>query len=194
VIGGLHDYVQIYIDRKLAGTLDRRLGQSRLTLPPVSGSAALDILVENSGRVNFTNVIRTERKGITGSVTIDGKSPRHWQIYSLPLTDLDGMQFVPKPCTGPCFYRFALSVSAGSKSSALAGTFLNTHGLAKGMAFLNGRPLGRFWSVGPEFTLYAPGSWLHSGPNNIVLFDLQGNTDEKLSTTDRADYGSSEQH
>jgi beta-galactosidase len=57
---------------------------------------------------------------------------------------------------------------------------------------LNGQPLGRFWSVGPEFTLYTPGPWLHPGANEIVLFDLQGTRNESLKTAAQADYGSSQ--
>ena len=188
VIDGLHDYAQIYIDRKLIGTLDRRLAQSHLTLPATPAAATLDILVENSGRVNFTKVIRTERKGITGSVTIAGREPRHWQIFSLPLTDFAGVHFQSTKCQGPCFYRFTMDVPPASDASAPADTFVNTHALHKGMAFLNGQPLGRFWSIGPEFTLYTPGPWLHAGSNAIVLFDLQGTPNEPLTTTSRAEY------
>jgi beta-galactosidase len=198
VIDGLHDYAQIYIDRKLVGTLDRRLGRSSLTLPPTLSKATLDILVENSGRVNFTKVIRTERKGITGSVTVGGQEPKHWQIYSLPMTDVAKVHFDKAPCEGPCFYRYSMTVQAANAESSahlatFPDTFLDTHGLSKGIAFLNGHALGRFWSVGPEFTLYTPGPWLHAGPNDVVIFDLQGTAREALKTIDRADYGSAAQ-
>jgi beta-galactosidase len=190
-IDGLHDYAQIYIDRKLVGAIDRRLGQSTLALPPILGKATLDILVENSGRVNFTKVIRTERKGITGSVSIGGRQPAHWQIYSLPMSDLVKLRFTRKTCEGPCFYRYSMTAAPSAGSAPLPDTFLDTHGLSKGIAFLNSQPLGRFWSVGPEFTLYTPGPWLHAGTNEIVLFDLQGTAKESLRSTDRADYGPS---
>ncbi len=49
VIDGLHDYAQIYVERKLIGTLDRRLGQSRLALPKAPGAATLDILWRTRG-------------------------------------------------------------------------------------------------------------------------------------------------
>ncbi|WP_348263579.1 beta-galactosidase [Telmatobacter sp. DSM 110680] len=186
-IDGLHDYAQIYLDQKLIGALDRRLGQSHLSLPAVPGPATLDILVENSGRVNFTKVIRTERKGITGSVVLAGVQPQHWKIYQLPMTNLTRLHFTSSTCEGPCFYRFSMNTSASGAS--LADTFLNTHGLTKGIAFLNDDPLGRFWSVGPEFSLYTPGPWLKRGSNQIILFDLQGNASESLKTMDHADYG-----
>ncbi|MGB7134998.1 MAG: beta-galactosidase family protein, partial [Acidobacteriaceae bacterium] len=100
ILNGLHDYAQIYVDQKLAGTLDRRLGTDHLTLPVVHRPATLDILVENSGRVNFTNVIRTERAGILGSVTLGGRTPQHWQIYSLPMDRLSRLHFEAAACSG----------------------------------------------------------------------------------------------
>jgi beta-galactosidase len=189
-IDGLHDYAQIYINRKLIGTLDRRLGRSNLKLPPILGKATLDILVENSGRVNFTKVIRTERKGIVGSVSIGGQHLAHWQIYSLPMADLTKLHFAKGVCEGPCFYRYSMMAQQSSTSNAgAADTFLDTHGLSKGVAFLNRQALGRFWSIGPEFTLYTPGAWLHAGANELVIFDLQGTRNESLKTIDHADYG-----
>ena len=191
-IDGLHDYAQVYLDRKLIGTLDRRLGQSEMSLPSISAPATLDILVENTGRVNFTSVIRTERKGITSSVAVEGSAPQHWQIYSLPLNDLKPLKFTRAQCEGPCFYRFTLQVSGNAADRA--DTFINTHGTSKGIAFLNARPLGRFWDVGPEFSLYTPGPWLRSGQNEITLFDLKGTDKESLSTTDHADFGGDDAH
>ena len=48
----LHDFALIYLNGKLVGTLDRRLGEARLHLPLTPSSSQLDILVENSGRIN----------------------------------------------------------------------------------------------------------------------------------------------
>jgi len=177
VIDGLHDYAQVYIDHELAGTLDRRLGTSRLTLPPIARDSALDILVENTGRVNFTKVIRGERKGITGAVTIAGHEPDQWQIFSLPMDQVDELPFAAKPCSGPCFYRTRMDVDAP------ADTYLDTSTLHKGFVWLNGRPLGRFWDIGPQFTLYAPGPWIRRGANEIVFFDLRGNANESIGAT-----------
>jgi beta-galactosidase len=72
VLDGVHDYAQVFIDQKLVGTLDR-LDQTTLNLPRVTHAATLHILVENTGRVNHSHAIHTERKGLTGSVTLDGK-------------------------------------------------------------------------------------------------------------------------
>jgi beta-galactosidase len=183
-IDGLHDYAQVYVDQKLAGTLDRRLNTSHLILPIAKTAATLDILVENTGRVNFTKVIRGERKGITGSVTLGGKLPNHWQIYSLPMDKLENLHFSSEGCEGPCFYRVALNVPG------IADTFIDTHSVHKGETWINSRPLGRFWSTGPQFTLFTPGPWLHAGQNEVLFFDLMGSSNVALRSVSQADYGS----
>ena len=182
VLDGLHDYAQVYVDQKLIGTLDRRIGTSHLTLPIVNRASTLDILVENSGRLNFTKEIRTDRKGLTGSVTIGVKEPKHWQIYSLPMNDLTKLHFLSESCEGPCFYRTEMNVSAS------ADTYLDTRGVNKGEVWVNRQSLGRVWSIGPQFALYTPGSWLNDGPNEIVIFDLLGTPMEALKSVEKPIY------
>ncbi|HEX6879654.1 MAG TPA: beta-galactosidase, partial [Terriglobales bacterium] len=53
-------------------------------------------------------------------------------------------------------------------------TFLDTRALVKGVAWVNGHMLGRFWNIGPQRTLYVPGPWLRKGRNEIVVFDPEG--------------------
>jgi len=176
VLDGLHDYAQIYLDQRLVGTLDRRLGTNTLDLPVAAKDATLDILVENSGRVNYTAVIRKERKGITGSATLDGKPFEDWQIYSLPMDNPGTLHFQSEPCDGPCFYQTQIDVAEP------ADTYLDTRALHKGTLWLGSRPLGRFWSIGPQFALYAPGPWLNRGSNTVTFFDLLGTSTDRLST------------
>jgi beta-galactosidase len=164
----LHSYAQVYLDGKLVGTLDRRLKQDRLALPAAKRNAWLDILVENTGRVNFGKFIGGERAGITKQVTLDGTPLLGWEIFSLPMTAVDKLHYSTKPCEGACFYR-------GDFDLAIVGdTFLDTTDFTKGELWLNGHALGRIWNIGPQKTLYAPGPWLVSGRNEIVVFDLQG--------------------
>jgi beta-galactosidase len=168
VIDELHSYAQVYLDGKLVGTLDRRLKQDRLALPARKGNARLDILVENTGRVNFGKLIGGERAGITKQVTLEGTRLLGWEIFSLPMTAVDKVHYSTKPCEGACFYR-------GNFDLAMVGdTFLDTGEFTKGELWLNGRPLGRIWNIGPQKTLYAPGPWLRKGLNDVVVFDLQG--------------------
>ena len=176
VINGLHDYAQVYIDQTLVGVLDRRIGTHTLEIPRQSHASTLDILVENTGRVNYSKIIRTERAGITGAVTIGDKTPKSWEIYSLPMDDLSRLRMLPEPCSGPCFYRSEISTSEP------ADTYLDTRSLHKGQLWVGTHNVGRFWSVGPEYTLYVPGVWLQRGTTLITFFDLQGDSSDRLKS------------
>lgn len=180
---GLHDYAQVYIDQHLIGTIDRRIDQTTLELPRVTHSATLDILVENTGRVNYSYAILTERKGLTGAVTLDGKLLQDWQNFSLPMSDLSSLHFQKEPCDGPCFFKSSIQVDKP------ADTYVDTRSLYKGQLWLGDHNLGRFWSIGPQYTLYAPGCWLHPGTNSITVFELNAQKDEKLTSVNHPSFG-----
>lgn len=59
-------------------------------------------------------------------------------------------------------------------------TFLDFSHLGKGVIWINGNNLGRFWSVGPQQTLYVPGVWLKRGANQIVVFDMLPSAHESV--------------
>lgn len=163
----LHDYASIYANGELIGTLDRRLKQSHLAVSITKSNTRLDILVENTGRVNFSIAIRGEQQGITHQVTLAGKPLTGWQIYPLPMNDTADLPFQSAECTGPCFYRGTLQVAQPGD------TFLDTRAFTKGFVWINGHALGRIWNIGPQKALYLPGPWLHKGSNDVTVFDLE---------------------
>ena len=55
-----------------------------------------------------------------------------------------------------------------------ADTFLDMRTWGKGMVWVNGKAIGRFWKIGPQQTLYMPGCWLKEGENEIIVLDLLG--------------------
>jgi beta-galactosidase len=164
----LHSYAQVYLDEKLVGTLDRRLKQDRLALPVTTRNAQLDILVENTGRVNFGKFIGGERAGITKQVTLDGAPLLEWEIFSLPMMAVDKLHYSTRSCEGACFYRGNFNLAK------VADMFLDTSQFTKGELWLNGHALGRIWNIGLQKTLYSPEPWLLNGRNDVVVFDLQG--------------------
>lgn len=50
-------------------------------------------------------------------------------------------------------------------------TFIDMRAWGKGIIFINGKHIGRYWKVGPQQTLYIPGVWLRKGKNKIVIFE-----------------------
>ncbi len=166
-IDDLRDFAAVYIDHKLAGTIDRRLQQSKLSLSIPPGKVALDIVVENTGRVNFGAHLADGQAGITRSVTLGGRELLDWKVYPLPMTspaELTG--WGKHTLDGPAFYRGTFTTDSP------ADTFLDVSKFGKGFVWVNGHNLGRIWSIGPQQSLYLPGPWLKRGANEVIVFDF----------------------
>ena len=179
-IGAVHDYAQVYVDGSLVGTIDRRLNQTSVPLDIEAAHADLDILVENTGRVNFGPALPGERVGLLNGVTLAGKPLSGWDNVSLPMLTPGSLAYSSQPCTGPCFYQATFNVDHP------ADTYLDTSSLGKGEVWINGRPLGRFWNAGPQKALYLPASWLHAGANEVVVFDLYGAPNRQVGGLDHS--------
>ena len=164
----LHSYAQIYLGGELVGTLDRRLNQSTLPIHTTHDNTRLDILVENTGRVNYGREFVNERAGITKRVTLGGATLAAWQIYTLPMEDAGAGNYDSDTCTGACFYRGTFYVAQP------ADTFVDMSQFGKGVVWVNGRLIGRFWNIGPQRTLYVPSTIIDQRGNDIEIFDLNG--------------------
>lgn len=173
VIRELHDYGLVFLDGQKLATLDRRKNQNSLMLPARQREATLDILVEAFGRVNYGELMH-DRKGITEKVELlteaGTRELTNWTAFSLPLdaAHLDRLKFRKQPATGPAFHR------ASFRLNATGDTFLDLSAWGKGVVWVNGHNLGRFWNIGPHQTLYCPGPWLKRGRNEIIVLDLNG--------------------
>lgn len=179
----VHDLAYVYLDHQLIGTLDRRLYQKAIELPRTGPAHELEILVEQLGRINYGLALRDDRKGLYGSVTLNEQPLTGWNIYSLPFVHPEQIKFSATPCTGPCFYSTTLTAAAAGKD-ALKDTFLDTQSIHNGFVWLNGKPLGRAWNVGPQAALFIPGSWLRHGSNRVITLDLAADKTPTLTTTD----------
>lgn len=174
-IDEVHDWAQVFVDGKLMGRLDRRKGEFELQLSsPLKKGSRLDILVEAMGRVNFDKSIH-DRKGITDKVEVISGNNRtelkDWQVYSLPpfYDFVSAREYKSgKPVDGPAYYRATFDLEK------TGDTFFDMQTWGKGMVWVNGHALGRFWEIGPQQTLYMPGCWLKEGENEIIVLDLKG--------------------
>lgn len=166
-IEAVRDYATVLVDGVVCGHLDRRTGAGGLHLEAHAPGARLDILVENCGRINYGPMIGGERKGIERSVRYNGNELLGWQIFALPLDDLTPLAFGDGEVSVPAFFRGTFELSE------TRDTFFDMRGFGKGVLFVNGRNLGRYWSVGPQDALYVPGAWLRRGTNETVVFETQ---------------------
>jgi beta-galactosidase len=165
----IHDFGFVYLDGNRVGIMDRRNGNFKVELPERAKPATLDILVEAMGRVNFGQEAH-DRKGIHAPVTLDGAELTGWQIFTLPLDRpmLDKLKYGPPKTNCPAFWRATVNVNTPGD------TFLDMTRWGKGVVWINGHCLGRYWNIGPTQTAYAPGCWLRAGGNEIVILDLIG--------------------
>jgi beta-galactosidase len=84
----------------------------------------------------------------------------------------------PKTSPAPGFFSADLSIGKPGD------TFLDFSHLGKGVIWINGHNRGRYWSVGPQQTLYVPAVWLKPGANKIVVFDMLPTGDESVAGLD----------
>ncbi|MEW6511812.1 MAG: glycoside hydrolase family 35 protein [Bacteroidota bacterium] len=171
VITEPHDYAIVFINGKRIGTIDRARGETALVLPPPdSPESRLDILVEAMGRINFGGRM-LDRKGITDRVELAGVTLMNWSVYPLPLDHgfLRSLAYdLPDSSTGPAFYRGSFMIDKPGD------TFLDMSAWQKGVVWVNGHNLGRYWSIGPQQRLYLPAPWLKRGKNEVLVLELQG--------------------
>ncbi|MBN2163004.1 MAG: beta-galactosidase [Pontiellaceae bacterium] len=167
----LKDRAIVIVNGKRVATLDRRYKQDSARIDLPAGKVTLDILLENMGHLNYSRELMKDRKGL-GEVALDGKPVEGWQVYSFPLenSDIAGLDFSDAPAEKspmPVFYRGEFTVDE------IGDTLLDMTGWGKGMVWVNGINLGRYWRIGPQYTLYLPGCWLKDGKNEVVVMDIE---------------------
>lgn len=184
VLPNLNDYARVYVDGKLSGILNRTCEENQVQIDSNAVVNRIDILVENDGRINSTHMMRYDSKGLNGTVTLAGQPLYGWNVYSLPMAPdtISALPGSPKEAhfaphnslaatmSGPAFYRGTFTVH--KIGHQMPDTFLDVRNLGKGAVWINGHPIGRYWNIGPQDTLYVPGPWLRDGKNQIIVFDL----------------------
>ncbi|TKC92487.1 beta-galactosidase [Trinickia terrae] len=184
-IGDVHDYAAVFSGGQYVGGVSRALVPARsaqslhvvhdapLVLPSKAGAAALEILVEAMGRVNYGHAM-IDRKGILGPITLEDSTGASevltgWEVFPLPMDEafIGNLRAV---CSNPdrpgMFFRAMVSLDA------LGDTYLDMSCWTKGVVWVNGRNLGRYWNIGPQTRLFCPAPWLKQGENVVIVFDL----------------------
>lgn len=181
-IPGLRDYAIVYVDGEKVGELNRNTQTYDMEIN-VPFNATLQILVENMGRINYGSEIVYNTKGIISPITIaDQEITGNWEMYQLPMSEMPDLSKMGR----------ATMTNSASQAKRLQGcpvlyegtftidetgdTFIDMGTWGKGIVFVNGHNIGRYWNVGPQQTLYIPGVWLNKGENKIVIFEQQNDT------------------
>ena len=171
----IRDRGYVYADDRFLGVLARELHDRTIQLP--AGTRTVTVLVEDQGRVNYGPRIG-EAKGIIGPVTLDGAPLAGWQSLPITLEPIERVATilaeVAMTTSPPPLPSGAARWAAGEFTLAEAGDlFLQTASWGKGLAWINGFCLGRFWSNGPQSTLYVPAPVVQAGRNQVLVLDLE---------------------
>ena len=166
----LRDYALVFVNGKRVGSLDRRTLLDSLELQLPAGEVQLDILVENMGRINFGKYLLDNKKGITEKVSFGGTELKNWEMFSLPFNHIDAIKTkstaTTKSSDGPVIQKGTF------KLSKVEDTYLDMSSWGKGVVWLNGHNLGKYWFIGPQQTIYVPKEWLKVGVNEISVLEL----------------------
>ena len=177
-----HDYAQVFVGGQLVGKLDRTKNEKSLQLPALYAPTKAIIIVEGMGRINFGRAIK-DYKGIIGNITLTTENevctinyqPRQWKSCTVPDTYEQALKAFRKASAFNPTIGFLRGYFRGYVNIRKVGdTFINMESFGKGLVYVNGHALGRFWNIGPQQTLYLPGCWLKKGRNEIVVLDIAG--------------------
>jgi beta-galactosidase len=184
LISDVADWALVFVDGKQVGRIDRRMGGNSVELPAMSKRAQLDILVEATGRVNYGKAI-VDRKGITKQVLLlkakDSLRVKDWKVYNFPVHyafQAKAKFSASGSAKGPAWYKGKFTVSN------TGDTWLDMSTWGKGMVWVNGYNIGRFWKIGPQQALFMPGCWLKKGSNEIIVLDLETPTARTIKGLD----------
>ncbi|HZE85533.1 MAG TPA: beta-galactosidase, partial [Puia sp.] len=185
-----HDYALVFLNGTLIDTVYRDGGKWTVQLPATAvKDPVLEILVESMGHINFAQYM-IDRKGITDRVTLNGMTLMNWEIFSLPMEEGSvarwGAAGSDKKGSGaggsPMMTGNHGGEAGGGKQGIFfrgnfelqqtADTYFDMSQFRKGVVWVNGHNLGRYWYVGPQQRLYCPASWLKKGKNEMLVFDL----------------------
>lgn len=192
------DRVIVYVNGVRKGVIDSTYPRPAEVSVSLRPGDKLQLLVENLGRVDYWSresgtfvALEDPYKGIRGNVTVGLDVLLGWSIHSLPL------EAPPSPSKSQ-IKQHAGSITAGSPpmfyhatfdtghdgdgdtdpDPARLDTFLAVPDGIKGNVWVNGFNLGRYWIIGPQQSLYLPGTLLKPvGKNEVVVLELEPSAD-----------------
>ena len=184
----VRDRAQFFLDGFPLGTLSRELGERTIVIPR---GGLLQVLLEDQGRVNYGARIG-EAKGLMSPALLDGKEVQGWSIRPVDLTALDDLRVGARELQGSGGVPGPSISFASFPAGGPGDRYLRLDGWTKGNAFINGFNLGRYWSRGPQRTLYVPGPLIRPGVNELAILELHGSSTRRVEFVGAPDLGPSE--
>jgi beta-galactosidase len=174
-LGSVHDRATVMLNRKVLATVEV-WKEYNVTLPT---GGRLDVMVHHQGRED-TSRWGFQYKGLVGEVKLNGTMIAQWEHHGFNLNDISRIKFTKNlPESNPAFFRATFDIEGEPED-----TFLNPTGWVLGNAFINGYHLQRYWTIGPQLTIYIPKCLLVKGKNELVIFEHEKVPADKWMTLD----------
>lgn len=168
----VRDRAIVTVDGAPVGVLARDHHDHAIALP-AGARGTLEILLEDQGRVNYGARIG-EAKGLIGPALLNGRPPARWQAMALDLNDLSAVRDAASAAATEAEVLAGPAFGVGEfVRDEPADLFLSTRDWGKGSVWINGVNIGRYWSRGPQHTLYVPAPLVRAGVNEIIVLELQ---------------------
>ena len=173
-INELRDRAHIFVDGEYLETIQRDrgrfVGQTEKTFDVKPEGTQLDILVENQGRANFAPFMQ-EYRGITENVFLnDSFVLSNWEHYPLKMDNLENLAWEANDDSiqekSPAFFKANLKLDGEP-----CDTYIYPKDWHKGFITVNGFNIGRYWNIGPQYSLYIPAPLLKKSDNEIIIFE-----------------------
>jgi len=185
----VRDLATVFIDGTAAGTADP--DRPALAIGGNGAVIRLEVLVESLGRVNYGPGVG-RHKGLLGPVLVDRRTVQGWDSTPIALQEWSGTELNRAVAAGPATTRAGFATATVSVDEP-ADTFLALPGSGRGLVWVNGFLLGRYWKVGPQVTLYCPAPLLHAGMNTVTVLEWE-HLGGVLELRDRPELGPTEEY
>jgi beta-galactosidase len=188
----VRDRAIVSVDGTVVGVLEREHHDRAIALPPVAGT--LELLVEDQGRVDYGPRIG-EPKGLIGGVAVDGAPLARWAASPIALNPMPGDALAALLATEPTDGDALAGPTFAAGSFDLTepdDRYLCLDDFRKGVAWVNGFCLGRYWSRGPQQTLAIPGPVFREGRNELVVLELHAAASRTVTLRTQPDLGHTE--
>jgi beta-galactosidase len=186
-VNAVHDFAWVFLNGKKLGVMDRRKQNFEITIPKRDKEAIIDVLVHAMGRINFGPEVH-DRKGLISPIQFIAKNNEpvkatEWKIYNLSYDDnmLHNLKYEETETTqsNPGIWQGEIMIDK------VGDVFLDVSKWGKGVVWVNGHCLGRYWNIGPTQTMYIPAPWLNKGVNKVQVLDLLGPEEPDLQGLDK---------
>ena len=177
VIQEVRDRAHIFVNGELKGIQYRNDHGANVKLAVPKDGADVAVLVENMGRINYGYNLM-DKKGVTEGIRLGQAFVYGWEQYALGMEDISGIEYrAGRTAFGgrPVMLKYELDIE-----DEPADTFVKLPSFSKGVIFVNGKPLSRYWKVGPQKSAYLPAPFLRRGVNDLVVLELDGYESDEM--------------